>query len=140
MSSDPIPVTAATAPFVQTTTLAIDRANRLISLRANPGFLDLMRISQDLIQSAVDTCSDYPGWDPQVMVVLKVRMQAAKEHHQLLFSKIQDAISDGVEESRAQVASMSAKTAAEAVDQGDYVRQKVLETFDQYDSRPAGSF
>ena len=142
MSSDPTPspVTAATTPFVQTTTPAIDRANRLISVRANPGFLDIMRISLDLIQNAVETCSGYPGWDPQQMVVLKIRMQTAKEHHEMLFAKIQEAIRDGIEESRAQVSSLPAKTAAEAVDQGDFVRQKVLESFEQYDSRPAGSF
>lgn len=140
MSSTPNPVSAATAPFEATTTPAMERANRLISVRSNPGFLDILRISQDIVQSATDTCTDYPGWDTMQVMVLKVRMQCAKEHHNLLIARIQDAIREGIEEGRAQVANLPAKTPAEMVDQGDYVRQAVLEKFDEYDNRPAGSY
>jgi hypothetical protein len=140
--SSPIPVTAATAPFVPTTTPNIERANRLISLRSNPGFLDLLRLSQELVDEAVETCSDYPGWDPQQMVVLKVRQQCAKEHHRMILVKINDAIQSGVDEMKSHLAAntLPEKTAEEAVDQGDYVRQETLKKFDEFDSRPAGSF
>lgn len=138
MSSNPAPVTEATAPFVATTTPNIERANRLISLRAHPGFIDALRLSQELVQEATDICTDYPGWDAQQIVVLKVRMQCAKEHHQMFLAKINEAIHIGLVEG--QTLSLPEKTAAEAVDQGDFVRQQVLQKFDEYDSRPAGSF
>lgn len=140
MSSNPNPVTANTAPFVPTTTPAIERANRLISLRSHPGFLDVIRISQEIVHSAADICADYPGWDAQQIVVLKVRMQAAKEHHQLLLARINDAIQDGIEESSTLADSFPEKSAAEAVDQGDFVRQQVLQRFEETDNRPAGSY
>src|ERR1700688_5208476 len=102
MSSTPTPVTQATAPFVPTTTPNIERANRLMALRAHPGFIDFLRLSEELVRDAADICADYPGWDAQQIVVLKVRMQCAKEHHQMLISKMQEAIQAGIEEGRAQ--------------------------------------
>ena len=146
MSSVPSPVSEITAPFVPTTTPAIERANRLISLRAHPGFNDLLRLSQELVQSAADICADYPGWDDKQIVVLKVRMQAAKEHHQLLLAKINEAIEEGISEGREKSPSLPEKTAAEALEQGDFVRMRVLEKFSDMDNnpvtdnRPAGSY
>ncbi len=140
MSSTPVPVTATSSPFEQTTTPAIERANRLMSLRTHPGFLDLIRISQEMVKAAADVCADYPGWDAQQIVVLKVRMQAAKEHHELLLAKINEAIREGIEEATARAASLPAKTAEEAVDHGDYVRQRVLEKFEEMDGRVPGSY
>lgn len=138
MSSDTIPMVAA--PFAPSTTPTIERANRLMGLRVHPGFLDLVSLSQEIIQEAVDTCSSYPGWDPQVMVVLKVRMQVAKEHHERLLGKINETIQNGITEGRALISSLPAKTADEIVDQGDYVRQEVLKHFEEEDQRVAGSY
>jgi hypothetical protein len=140
MSSNPSVITPAAAPFVPTTTPNIERANRLISLRAHPGFLDILRITQEQVQEAVDACSNYPGWDTQQILVLQVRQKCATEFHQMLLARVNDAIQMGIDESRANVASLPEKSVAEAVDQGDYVRQKALEKFDEFDSRPAGSF
>jgi hypothetical protein len=140
MSSNPIPVTAATVPFIATTTPTIERANRLMSLRAHPGFLDLIRLSQEMVQGAVDICTNYPGWDAQQIVVLKVRQQAATEHHQMLFAKMEEAIQQGIQDARSNQNPTPDKTAADAVDQGDYVRQAVLQRFDENDNRVAGSF
>jgi len=140
MSSVPNPVTEATTPFVPNTTPAIERANRLISLRTHPGFLDVLRISQELVQSAADQCADYPGWDPQQIVVLKVRMQCAKEHHALLIARINEAIYQGIEEGKAQAANLPSQTPEEAVDRGDFVRQRMLQQFNEMDNRPAGSY
>lgn len=127
-------------PFVPTTTPNIERANRLMSLRDNPGFLDLLRLSQELSIEAAEQCADYGGWDPQQIMVLKVRMQAAKEHHQLLIAKMLDAIKLGIDEGKALQSSLPAKTPEQAVEQGDYVRQAVLQKFEDTDNRPAGSY
>ena len=127
-------------PFVPNTTSAIERANRLVALRSHPGFIDLLRLSLELVQQAADICADYPGWDAQQIVVLKVRMQAAKEHHQALLAKIQNAIEIGVAEASAQAQSFPEKTAEEILDQGDHVRRKVLEHFEEADGRLPGSY
>lgn len=140
MSSSEIPVSAAASPFTTETTPNIERANRLISLRSNPGFRDLIRLSLEIVQSAADICADYPGWDAQQITVLKVRMQCAKEHHALLLNKVQEAIETGKQEAIAQAPTLPAKTASDMVDQGDYVRQQVLQQFDEMESRPAGSY
>lgn len=131
-------------PFVAVTTPTIERANRLLHIQTMPGFLDILRISQDLVTEAIDACSEYGGWDPQQIMVLKVRMQAAKEHHVLLMKKIKDAIEAGILEQKA--AMESAKATPEqirsAIEQGDLVRQAVLTKFDQKDAenRTAGSY
>lgn len=140
MSSSPSPVTAATVPFAATTTPAIERANRLISVRSNPGFLDIIRISEDLVKNAYELAADSPAWDPNQIVLLKARMQAAKEHHELLFAKILEAIRAGVEEASAKANELPSKTVEEILEQGDYVRQEVLRKFDDMDLRPAGSY
>ena len=128
------------SPFVATTTPVIERANRLISVRTNPGFYDILQISKEIVESATAVLLDYGGWDAMQISLLKTRAQAAKEHHELLISRIQDAIMAGVAEAKAQTAILPEKTVAEALEQGDYVRTKVLEKFDDYDSRPSGSF
>lgn len=143
MSSNPLPpVTAATAPFVPTTTPEIERANRLLALRQHPGFFDLLRISQDIVQTAADVCAEYPGWDAQQIVILKVRMQCAKEHHQLLIQKMQEAIREGVEQRAAQVDREELQNTP-ADGQADFVRREVLNRFadmDVEDQRAAGSY
>ncbi len=118
---------------VFSSTPAIERANRLLSLRSNPGFIDLQRIAQDLVQNAADQCADYGGWDDRQIVVLKVRMQCAKEFKDLLFAKIIEAIREGVQE-QAAASNLADKTPAEILDQGDYVRQQVLTKFEEFDA------
>ena len=142
MNESPKPVTEATAPFTPTTTPAIERANRLMAVRSHPGFRDLIRISQDMVQEAVDANSDYPGWDTQQMIVLQARQKAAKEHHEAFFTRVAKAIEDGVADAREKLSDLPAKTSQEAQDQGDYVRQQVLNRFDEMgnDLRVPGSF
>jgi ElaB/YqjD/DUF883 family membrane-anchored ribosome-binding protein len=131
----------AQSPFVSTTTPTIERANRLISVRAHPGFLDIIRISQQIRDEATAVLVDFGGWDKDQVMVLKVRAQAAKEHHSLLLSKIQDAIQAGLDNASEITEAILTRTAEEAVDQGDFVRQKVLQRFDENDtSRVAGSY
>ena len=140
MSSNPEPLIAA--PFIPAMTPAMERANRLISVRSHPGSLDILRVSQEIVDTATKTLVQYPGWDPQQVMVLKVRAQAADEHHALLIAKINDAILEGIKEGREQsaVASVSEKTAEESVDQGDFVRQELLKRFEETDMRTAGSY
>lgn len=142
MSSQPIPVTEDRNPFVPVTTPTIERANRLFSLRAHPGFLDLLRVLDDFVEAARQKTETYPGWDTQIMLVLKVRQQVAAEVKPALLSEVNDIIDAGIAEARAQVeaANIPAKSAADSVDQGDFVRQQVLESFEQMDNRVAGSY
>lgn len=140
MSSNPSSTIDGVSPFQTTTTPNIERANRLISVRSNPGFLDILRISQEIVDNQTACIVDYPGWDKDQMTVLKVRAQCSKEHHQLLLAKINEAIQLGVAEASSQVFNLPEKTAEEAVDQGDFVRQRVLEHFEDQDNRPAGSY
>lgn len=130
-----------TSPFEQTTTPNVDRAQRLLSLREHPGFLDLIRLSQELVQTAVDNCSNYPGWDAQQIVVLKVRQQTAMEHHKLLFSKLQQVIDIGLQEGRDLIAArvLESKTPQQIVEESDTLRAKMLESFGDMDVRIAGS-
>jgi hypothetical protein len=120
-------------PFEPTSTPAIERANRLMHLRAHPGFPDLTRISQDLVDDAAAISIDYPGWDVQQIAVLKARAQAAKEHHALLFAKIAEAIREGIQEQAAST-NLSEKSPAEILETGDLVRQEVLTKFEEMSS------
>lgn len=127
-------------PFVPNTTPAIDRANRLISLKAHPGFLDLLQISKSIVDSATGVLVDYGGWDSMQISVLKVRAQAAKEHHELLIARMMEAIRDGVDEDRTFTEIRPEKTPSEVLEQGDLVRQKVMEKFESMENRMAGSY
>jgi hypothetical protein len=128
-------------PFIKTVSPTIERANRLLSLRDNPGYPDAWQISKALSDDATRTSVMYPGWDPQQIMVLKARAQAALEHHELFFAKIQEAISDGIQEQSLQM-NLAEKTPTEIIEQGDYVRQEVLTHFAELDveSRVPGSY
>lgn len=126
--------------FEATSTPNIDRANRLIALRAYPGFNDVIRMSQELVQESIDKCNSYPGWDDKVIIALAIRQKAAAEYREALLTKINLAIEIGVSEARALLSSLPAKTVDEVIDQGDLVRQRVLENFAEQDNRPAGSY
>ena len=111
----------------------IDIANRLLSLRSNPGFAEAWRISKDMTDEAARISITYPGWDPQQIMVLKARAQAALEHHEGFFARIQEAINVGIQAQAAQ-SNMSDKTPTEVLETGDYVRQEVLTHFAEMDS------
>jgi hypothetical protein len=127
-------------PFEITSTPTVERANRLLSVKSNPGFIDILRISEQLVREAADASIDYPGWDAQQITVLKCRAQAAKEHHTQLIRRIMAAIQDGLEAAKTDLSSMPAKTANEVIEQGDLTRLETLRKFDELDSRVPGSF
>ena len=70
--------------FAAPVTPAIERANRLLALKAMPGFIELMRLGQELVNEATAVMVDFPGWDKDQMAILKARAQAAKEYHAML--------------------------------------------------------
>lgn len=127
-------------PIADTTTPAIQRANRLMSLRSNPGYQDLLQISAQLVKEASDTSIDYPGWDAQQIAVLKSRAQGSKAHHEEMQRRIQSAIQDGIAEGRAMRDTLPQVSAEEALETGDFVRQEVLKKFEEEENRPAGSY
>jgi hypothetical protein len=120
------------SPFVPRTTEVIEKANRLMALRENPGYNDLFRISTALVEEATANLIDYPGWDKDQIAVLKARAQAAKEHHQQLFARMFEAISAGVNEAR------GALSEREKIEQSDQLRAAAMTAFDS-DMRVAGS-
>lgn len=126
-------------PFTPTTTQRIERANRLMALRAHPGFLDLVRLSLDLVKEPADILVDFNGWDPMQITLLKARAQAAKEHHDMLMAKIQEAIQGGIAEAAEQ--DLATKSPQEIVEQSDRVRAAVLSEFKKMDeNRIPGSY
>lgn len=70
-------------------------ANRMIALKASPGFHDLRLICEMLEQEATEAIIEYPGHDRDQLFVLKVRAQAAKELVVELFGRIEGAIANG---------------------------------------------
>ena len=141
----PQPVDAAAptyeSPFVSTTTPTIERANRLIAVRAHPGFLDIVRISAEIRDEATAQLVDFGGWDHTQIAILKARAQAAKEHHNLLLQKIQSYIQDGLNEAQALTEGELDRSASELLDSGDHVRRIVLQKFEEADAaRIPGSY
>jgi len=131
----------STSPFVSDTTPAIETANRLLAVRVHPGFLDVLRISQRLVEESAAVLVDYGGWDPQQIMVLKARAQAAKEHHHLLLVRINEAIEMGTNDQRELAPTLPSKSAEEIIEQGDFVRQEVLTKFAEMDdNRIPGSY
>jgi hypothetical protein len=119
----------------------IERANRLLSLRSNPGYQDVLQMSKEIVDMLTATTIEYPGWDLQQLMTLKARAQAAKEHHEILFAKIADAIHEGIQ-AQAALNNTAEKPISDIVDHGDYVRQQVLTKFEEFDSegRLPGSY
>ncbi len=128
-------------PLISSESPVIARANRLMSLRANPGFQDAFRLSKDMADEAGRISITYGGWDPQQIMVLKARAQAALEHHELFFAKITEAIREGIAEQAASV-TLPDKSVQEVLETGDLVRQQVLTRFEEFDSesRLPGSY
>lgn len=111
----------------------IDRANRLASLQIQPGFSDLWKLSLEISNELTATAVDYPGWDLQQLLVLKARAQAAKEHHERLFLKLNAIIHAGIEE-QAAADNPRDKSIPEIIEQSDYVRLQVLTKFEEMDA------
>lgn len=74
------------------TELEIARGNRLLHLATSPGFNDLRRLVDELVQEASDASADFPGWDSEQIVMLKVRHQAAKEMRDQIFARLNSLI------------------------------------------------
>lgn len=135
-------------PYVPETTPTIERANRLMSLKQNVGFPELVRISQELAMQVVRSALQFQGWDLMRIAMMKTAAQAAQEHHDALLATIDACIEQGVLEAEEKMAAAQyQKTPEEVVEQSDRVRRQVLERFSQMDqerdadpARIAGSY
>lgn len=72
--------------------LEIARGNRLLHLATSPGFNDLRRMIDVLVQESADASADFGGWDSEQIVMLKVRHQAAKEMRDQIFDRLNSLI------------------------------------------------
>lgn len=76
---------------------AIERGNRFLALKSHPAYNDLISLSLSIVAEAHQAVDDYPGWDKDQIVMLAVRSKVAKEYHDRLFSKITEAIQEGIQ-------------------------------------------
>ena len=129
-------------PFVNTMTPAMDRAQRLLSLRQHPGFRDLIRLSQDMADKVDMDLRRYPGWDLQQLAVLHARVKAAQEHHEAWMNAIQEAINQGEAEAveLRDANQLAAKTPEQIVEESDMLRIRMLNRFAEMDNRIPGSY
>jgi len=125
-------------PFTPPTPLAVEISNRLQAVRQLPGYLEIMRISQALVEEATAVLVDWGGWDPQQIITLKARAQAAKEHHQMLFTRIQNAIHDGIVEA-AEKKDLQTDKSKDSIHLADELREEVLSNMSD-DQRIPGSY
>ena len=121
-------------------TPAMERANRLVSLRSHPGFKDLIQIALDMAGEAEEKLTSFNGWDPAAISAIAVASQISRRFQQELMRRIQAAINDGILEAKTLANQLPEKTAADLLDQSDFVRRKALEMFDEMDNRVAGSY
>lgn len=126
-------------PFAAPVTPGIERANRLMAIKAMPGYVEIMRISVGLVKMATDQLVEFPGWDEKQIAVLKARAQAATEHHKLLFSSVDDAIRDGVTEA-SEKKDLHSNESKAILNESDRVRAEVLAHTPEEDMRVAGSY
>ncbi len=137
-------MTTVDKPFEARTTLAIDIANRLLSLKGHPGFVDLVRISEQTVKAAEDALVNFEGWDRDELAARSIAFRAAKRSHEMLFVNMAVAIQTGIEEAariRDANATPGALFSKEAADCSDELRAMVLQLGkNEYDTRVPGSF
>lgn len=127
-------------PMPVISTPAIERANRLISLRAHPGFVDLIQITLDMAREAEEKLTNFNGWDAAAIAAIAVASQVSRRYQQELARRVQEAINEGILEARNLQSQLPEKTAGQLLDQSDFVRQRALEMFSEMDNRLPGSY
>jgi hypothetical protein len=68
----------------------LDRGRRLMDLRGQPGFSDLLTISEKLAQEAETQMLRYEGWDKDQLLGLQKRADGARGHHQRLLAVMEE--------------------------------------------------
>jgi len=128
-------------PYEQTISLAIDKANRLHSLRAHPGFNDLVALSEETVRIAERELVEFAGWDKDELVARSIAFRAAKKSHERLFMGIMRTIQEGIEEA-AILRGSEDPYSREAVEMADELRLKVLQHAEatNYETRIPGSY
>lgn len=114
----------------------IDRARRLSSLKSHSGFYDLVALSAETVHIAEEAFINFAGWDKDELSARMIAFRAAKQFHALLFSKVDDAIAEGVEELRAGKETQPDAFSKESVDAADELRNTVLKD----ETRIAGTY
>jgi hypothetical protein len=130
-------------PFEQRTTLTIDKANRLIALKAHPGFNDLVALSEQTVKLAEEALVGYEGWDRDELNARSIAFRAAKRSHEMLFGRMAHAIQQGIEEAAAvRDSGAPGDFSAEAADMADQLRVRVLQHMDEtkYETRIPGTY
>ena len=124
-------------PYEKRTSLAIDVANRLLSLRGHPGFQDLMRLSQETVRLAEVAVTEYEGWDKDELVARSIAFRAAKRSHEMLFVRMANAIQAGISE-----ATTEQGNTKEAADMADELRALVVKQLDEenVETRVSGTY
>lgn len=128
-------------PFEQRVTLTVDRANRLLALKAHPGFNDLVALSEQTVSAARAALVDYEGWDRDELLARSIAFRAAVKSHEMLFVRVAQAIQAGIEEAAA-LKSSADPFSSDAADMADQLRVMVLqqEKESNYDTRTPGSY
>lgn len=131
-----------TNPFEARTTLSIDMANRLFALRGQPGFIDLIRLSEETVKVAEDAFVNFDGWDKDELAARSIAFKAARRFHQMLWSRVESVIQGGIEEARqARQEAVDDPFGKDAADMADNLRVAVLERqSDMYDTRVSGTY
>jgi hypothetical protein len=125
----------------------VNRGYRLTSLTSSPGYIDLQRIAEALIQRARDAYERFEGWDAMQILALQQRIKTSIEFRDQLFATVNQQI----EASRQQELSIhaeehSAKPEMQKADEADELRAKALALFEsmnptpESDGRIAGTF
>ena len=136
-------ITNPIIPFEPRTTLTVDRANRLMGLKAHPGFNDLVRLSEETVRAAEAAVTEYSGWDKDELVARSIAFRAAKRSHEMLFTRMAQAIQDGVAETLQQRSEQPLTfDAREADAMAEDLRAEVLRQIDEqnYDTRVSGTY
>lgn len=118
--------------------LNVERANRLIGLKNHPGWNELIRIGQELVQQATEIARDYPGWDPMQLMCLQSRAKAASEYHSLMIATVAKYIQEGVAEAMEFNANAQANK-PHTIEEADDLRRAVL-SHKEDDARVPGSY
>lgn len=130
-------------PYEATTTMSIDIANRLYSLRAHPGFNDLVRLSERTVKVAEDAFVMYEGWDKDELNARSIAFRSARRFHEMLWGLMENTIQNGIAESRQaqEAVSLEDPYGEEAANMADHLRVAVLKRTDEsYDSRVSGTY
>jgi len=118
----------------------IERGTRLFQLRQTPGYADLFRISEAIVQQAANAVLRFDGWDKDQRNDLALIAKATLKHHELLFDELDKAVREANEEHEAELLRQAeARTAQAAATEADQLRADTFKKFDDVEREFAGN-